>query len=60
MNLLKAKEVADKLNMDVQTVYRLSWKGELKRIRVGGGYRWPEEKLDEYLERQQNLPVKTA
>jgi excisionase family DNA binding protein len=39
--LLKAKQVADLLAVDVDTVYKLAERGILPSVRLGDGYRAP-------------------
>jgi excisionase family DNA binding protein len=43
-------EVAKRLRVSNMTVYRLVKAGELGAVRVGRGYRIPEQELQRYLE----------
>ena len=47
--LLTATEVADLMRVSRMTVYRLIKTGEMPSLRVGRGYRFREEDVQEYL-----------
>jgi excisionase family DNA binding protein len=47
--LLTATEVADLMRVSRMTVYRLIKTGEMPSIRVGRGYRFREEDVQDYL-----------
>jgi excisionase family DNA binding protein len=49
---LSVREVADYLDIDYKTVYRLVRKGEIPAVKVGGVYRVRRTELESYLERQ--------
>jgi excisionase family DNA binding protein len=43
---LRASEVADKLGLNVETVYRLIGTGEIQAFRIGGSVRIPASEID--------------
>ena len=49
---LSVREVADYLDIDYKTVYRLVRKGEIPAVKVGGMYRVRRSELEGYLDRQ--------
>jgi excisionase family DNA binding protein len=49
--LLTAKETADVLKVTVRTVYNLLERGELRGVKVGRVWRFSEDELKAYLER---------
>jgi len=49
--LLKVKEVAEKLNCSVSTVYPLIHCGDIGHTKVGKGYRIKTTEVDNYLHR---------
>ena len=51
-NLLTTRQVAEKLNVDEETVRRLARAGQIEAYRVGRDYRFNPAAVQEYLERQ--------
>jgi len=49
IRLLKAREAADLLNISQQQLYRLSWAKKLSRVKIGGGWRWPLNGIENYI-----------
>lgn len=46
---LKAKDIAERYQIGLSTVYKLSDEGQLPRpLRVGKSYRWTEKSLKEF------------
>ena len=52
--LLTVKEVADKLKVNVMTIYRRIWRGELKSIRIGRLIRIPVQEMEKILKKKEN------
>lgn len=54
--LLTIKQVADRLQVHVNTVYNYIYRGELKAIKLSDGSRWRirEQDLERYLEGRQD------
>jgi len=50
--LRSVEEVAERLNVDPQTVRRLALKGEIRFIRVGRNFRFTDAWIDQFIERQ--------
>lgn len=48
--LLKANEVARRLNLDVQRVYDYARRGLIPSVRIGRILRFPPEKITEFIE----------
>ncbi len=58
--VLSVKEVAERLNVSLGTVYALVSKGTIKAFRIGigrGTLRIPEESLDAYLKGAEVEPI---
>ena len=51
-NAMTVQDVADYLNVDPKTVYRLVNRGELPGFKVGGSWRFHQEDLDAWIVRQ--------
>lgn len=46
---LKAKDIAERYQVGLSTVYKLSNDGQLPRpLRIGKSYRWTEKSLEEF------------
>lgn len=61
--ILTIREVAPRLGVSYQTVWRLVAVGALRASRVGhkrGQWRIPESAIHEYLDRQTNRPAEPA
>lgn len=50
--LLKINDVAKYLKRSVQTVYRMIDKGEIPFTKIGGGYRFRQKDIDEWMSKQ--------
>ena len=63
MTLLKPKEVADTLRIDVSSLYRLIREGKISSYRIGSAVRLSQDDLDEYLKTRRlkaiNAPKRT-
>jgi len=55
MNLLRVNEVAERLNVTPQTVYRLTQSNKLPHIRLGGTILFNEDTLNDYLHKLENV-----
>ncbi len=58
--LLKVRDVAERLNCSISTVYQLVELGELGSFQIGarhGGIRISEEQIKDYLDRCQRLTI---
>ena len=53
---LSVREVADLLNVDSKTVYRLVQKSELPGFKVAGSWRFLKSDLDTWIETQKAAP----
>jgi excisionase family DNA binding protein len=51
-NAMTVQDVADYLNVDPKTVYRLVNRGDLPGFKVGGSWRFHKEDLDAWIVRQ--------
>jgi excisionase family DNA binding protein len=51
---MTVREVADYLNVDDKTVYRLTKNGRLPGFKVAGAWRFKKEDIDEWIERQKS------
>ena len=49
---MTVREVANYLNVDEKTVYRLAQKGELPGFKVAGTWRFKREDIDRWIEEQ--------
>ena len=49
---MTVREVANYLNVDDKTVYRLAQKGELPGFKVAGTWRFKREDIDQWIEDQ--------
>ena len=49
---MTVREVANYLNVDEKTVYRLVQKGELPGFKVAGTWRFKREDIDHWIEEQ--------
>jgi excisionase family DNA binding protein len=49
---MTVREVANYLNVDEKTVYRLAQKGELPGFKVAGTWRFKREDIDQWIEKQ--------
>jgi excisionase family DNA binding protein len=49
---MTVREVANYLNVDEKTVYRLAQKGELPGFKVAGTWRFKREDIDQWIEDQ--------
>lgn len=49
MKMLRAREVAKRLGLRVETVCRHARHGKLPAVRVGGTWRFPEDRLEAWL-----------
>ena len=52
--LLTVREVADRLKVNVMTIYRRVWRGELKSIRIGRLIRIPVQEMEKLLKQRKN------
>ena len=50
--VMTVQEVADYLNVDPKTVYRLVNRGELPGFKVGGSWRFQKSDLDAWIAKQ--------
>lgn len=58
--LLKAEEVAQRLNIGKSTVYHLTHKGLLPGFKIGGSLRFDPDVVDRYVEECQKQSQKSA
>lgn len=49
---MTVREVADYLNVDEKTVYRLAKRAELPGFKVAGTWRFKREDIDEWIEKR--------
>ena len=49
---MTVQEVAEYLNVDPKTVYRLVNRGELPGFKVGGSWRFKKDDLDDWIAKQ--------
>lgn len=49
MKMLRAREVAERLGLRVETVCRHARHGRIPAVRVGGTWRFPEDRLEAWL-----------
>lgn len=49
MKMLRAREVAERLRVRVETVCRHARSGKIPAVRVGGQWRFPEDRLEAWL-----------
>jgi len=54
---MTVREVANYLNVDEKTVYRLAQKGELPGFKVAGTWRFKREDIDQWIEDQKRAAV---
>ena len=52
MTAMTVQEVAEYLNVDPKTVYRLVNRGELPGFKVGGSWRFQKNDLDDWIAKQ--------
>ena len=52
---MTVREVANYLNVDEKTVYRLAQKGELPGFKVAGTWRFKREDIDQWIEDQKQV-----
>ena len=52
MTAMTVQEVAEYLNVDPKTVYRLVNRGDLPGFKVGGSWRFQKDDLDDWIARQ--------
>jgi len=58
-HLMKAKEVADTLGFCQHTVYRMSIRGDLNRVKIGPrSFRWKRDEIERIA--KEGLPDKVA
>lgn len=58
-NLLTTKEVAERLQLKIQTVQKYIRDGKINAIKFGGKvYRVSETELQTFLENQKGMPIK--
>lgn len=55
---MTVREVADYLNVDEKTVYRLTKDGRLPGFKVAGAWRFKKEDIDEWIERQKSVAAR--
>lgn len=55
---MTVREVADYLNVDEKTVYRLTQDGRLPGFKVAGAWRFKNADIEEWIERQKRLVAK--
>lgn len=54
---MTVRDVADYLNVDEKTVYRLSQRGELPGFKVAGTWRFKREDIDSWIEQRKTRSV---
>lgn len=52
---MTVREVANYLNVDDKTVYRLAQKGDLPGFKVAGTWRFKREDIDQWIEDQKKV-----
>jgi len=57
---MTVQEVAEYLNVDPKTVYRLVNRGELPGFKVGGSWRFQKDDLDEWIAKQKEAAASKA
>lgn len=60
MTAMTVQEVAEYLNVDPKTVYRLVNRGELPGFKVGGSWRFQKNDLDEWIAKQKEAAATKA
>ena len=60
MTAMTVQEVAEYLNVDPKTVYRLVNRGELPGFKVGGSWRFQKNDLDEWIAKQKEAAANKA
>jgi excisionase family DNA binding protein len=58
LDLLRVREVAERLGVTPSRVYQLTRSGEIPSVRVGGALRIPREAWEEWLDRQRDRALK--
>ncbi len=59
-NAMTVQEVAEYLNVDPKTVYRLVNRGELPGFKVGGSWRFQKTDLDDWIDKQKQAAAAKA
>ena len=54
---LKPQEIAQRLNVDIRTVYKMIERGDLHAVRAGRVWRIPPEAFEEYLRGSARSPA---
>ena len=57
---MTVQEVAEYLNVDPKTVYRLVNRGELPGFKVGGSWRFQKDDLDDWIAKQKQTAASKA
>lgn len=57
--LLKIEEVASRLALSVQHVYRLAERGDLATVKIGAALRVSEQALAQFIEERTHSPRRT-
>jgi excisionase family DNA binding protein len=60
MSAMTVQDVAEYLNVDPKTVYRMVKRGELPGFKVGGSWRFHKEDLDAWILKQKEVAQKEA
>ena len=60
MTAMTVQEVAEYLNVDPKTVYRLVNRGELPGFKVRGSWRFQKNDLDEWIAKQKEAAANKA
>ncbi len=60
MTAMTVQEVAEYLNVDPKTVYRLVNRGELPGFKVGGSWRFQKDDLDDWIAKQKQAAASKA
>ena len=50
VEILTAKEVADKLKLSVRTIHKLTQTGEIPHRKIGGAYRYKDSEIMDWFE----------
>ena len=57
---MTVQDVAEYLNVDPKTVYRMVNRGDLPGFKVGGSWRFKKEDLDNWIAAQKEAAAKSA
>jgi len=53
--VITVREVAEYLNVDAKTIYRMVQRGDLPGFKVSGAWRFKREDIDKWIEKQKQV-----